>query len=308
MFETIRISYLSEPPMMPDDADFGITIDFKRGESDPVKVFEAMADIFTAFGQLDRLTLGAVDPSIQPVMVLEDVEAASITGWVKSKIESIDDQALKEFDLKQQFGKYAVKAKYRVLEYLDKREQVLQRRRLEQLQSDLRLLAEQSGIPTRYFDQSIPLRDLVVPLDSIQAAKKLLGHGERLVIRSDGAEYQVNLSSTDKPSDVLKPDEKNTSTGRMKMVLLVRKPDYLGNSLWEFRHGETRLSAHIKDENWLTKFRLGEELVVPGSALDCIVQYEYKYDDRGELLSATHDVIEVLAVLSPPSSPPRLIE
>jgi hypothetical protein len=82
------------------------------------------------------------------------------------------------------------------------------------------------------------------------------------------------------------------------MVLLVRKPDYLGDTLWEFRHGRQTIDAHILDENWLNRFRAGREIIVPGSALDCLVEYQYGYDERGDLVSQKHDVVEVKRVIN----------
>ena len=114
-----QVTYTNGAPMKPEDADFGITIDFDRGKSDPVMVFAAMTEMLQAVRTMDAILIGAVDPDLVPVMVLEDVEAASITSWVKNKLQAVDDQALKEFDWKQQIGSYAVKAKYRIIEYLD---------------------------------------------------------------------------------------------------------------------------------------------------------------------------------------------
>jgi hypothetical protein len=40
-----------------------------------------------------------------------------------------------------------------------------------------------------------------------------------------------------------------------ELVLLVKKPDYLGNSKWEFRYNDRSIEAKILDQNWLERFR-----------------------------------------------------
>ncbi len=81
------------------------------------------------------------------------------------------------------------------------------------------------------------------------------------------------------------------------MILLVRKPDYLGDTLWEFRHGRQTIEAHMLDEHWMECFRDGREVITPGSALECIVGYQYGYDEKGDLVTEKHDVIEVIHVI-----------
>ena len=172
--------------MRPDNAEFGITIDFEKGVSDPVKVFFAMAELLAATKEIDRLLFGAIDPALRPDMILEDVEAASITSWVRNKVVAIDDQALKQFDIKQQVGKYAVKAKYKILEYLDEKVSEEERERLRVLREDIYQLAAEERVRHLPLPDRITLADLVKPMDKIQDAKKLLGVGDQVKFLSGG--------------------------------------------------------------------------------------------------------------------------
>ena len=52
------------------------------------------------------------------------------------------------------------------------------------------------------------------------------------------------------------------------MVLVVRKPDYLGSSMWDFRHGSRALSARIEDASWLLGFQARKIEVRPGMRFD----------------------------------------
>ncbi|MEE4012083.1 hypothetical protein V1T76_08485 [Roseibium sp. FZY0029] len=287
--------------MKPADADYGVTIDFERGTSDPVRVFEAMVKALGGFRDIDRLVLGAADPDLTPIMVLEDVEAASITSWVKNKVSAIDDMALKEFDLKQQVGKYAVKAKYLILKYLDERLVKEEAARLETLRDDLYKLSTENPTERKLpLPSRILLEDLTKPLDKIQDAKRLLGPSDRMIFKDEGGTHELDKSVTKKPSSYVKEIEKD-SVGEMEMILTIRKPDLLGKSQWEFRHGKDSLSANIEDDFWLETLHKGEVSIVSGSGISCTVAYKYEYDERGNLISKHHDIVKVHRVIAPPS-------
>ena len=106
-----------EPPI--PEADFAFYIDFAKGEGSPSRVFSATHDFIQACERLDRELVASIDSSIQTVMVLEDIEAGSIKTWLRNTLKSTDDQALKELNWKPAVGKYLVRAKYMVLQWID---------------------------------------------------------------------------------------------------------------------------------------------------------------------------------------------
>jgi hypothetical protein len=289
--------------MRPAEADFGVTVSFERGKADPVRVFEALTLILHGFSELDRVMVGALDAKLAPLMVLEDVEAQSITAWARTKLRQTDDEVLKSGDWKKALGAALTTAKYRVLEYLDAKVAANEGRRLEQLRSDLEKIAHEPELRHMPLPAEIKLKALVVSLDRIQEGKALLTQSEKLTIRSEGEVHEVDISETKRPSDYLSEVEGSKASGTMAMTMLVRRPDYLGNTKWEFKHGPDTISAAISDEEWLNRFRSGLELVLPGSALECLVAYHYSYGKSGDLLNARHEIIRVLRVIVSPESP-----
>lgn len=299
MIRLLEIAYSNEPLMRPADAEFGVTIDFVRGESDPVQVFTAMAEMLSAFSEMDRILIGAVAPDAAPITVIEDVEAASITTWIKNKLEKVDDQAIKEFDLKQQIGVYAVKAKYRVLRFLNEREQKEKTQRLQQLQEDLTELAAQSA--TQLLPPPVNVTALIPSMNQVQAAKARLRNGERVTIKSDREpDCPLDTSSTEPivgPSET--PAPLNEAKGEMELLLLVRKVDFIGKSQWEFRHGKSPILANIEDADWLDRFHKGFERIVPGASLRVTVRYKHDYDGRGMIIDSEYDVVKVHGIVPP---------
>ena len=83
------------------------------------------------------------------------------------------------------------------------------------------------------------------------------------------------------------------------MILKVKKPDFLGNSMWEFNHEGHPISASILDQGWLADFREHGLGVRPGVALRALVRVEASYDDDSEALPARYAVLKVYEVIPP---------
>jgi len=283
----------------PIRGDFGVTIDFAKGQSDPVKIFEALAEMLEGLRRFDDVIIGSIDPHLETAMVLQEVEANSITAWVRNRLRQVDDDALKQFDWKQQIGAFAVKAKYIALDYLDRRAAENEHARLEQLRDDLTKIIQDASLRHLPLHAPIDLKTLAAPLDQIQDAKRHLSKSDRVIVQSEGRRHELNLDATKRPSDFI-PIEPITSetSGTMPMVLLVRRPDYLGDTMWEFRHGKSAINAHILDREWLELFRSGDVLISPGCALDCLVSYSYGYNASGEMKVSKHDVIAVRKIIN----------
>ena len=105
----------------PPSADFAIVIEFVREEGSPQRVFRAADSLITAFQELDRSLVKSIDANIEPIMILEDIQAGSLKIWLRSGLQATEDQALKEINWKPQVGKYLVRAKYVVLDFINKR-------------------------------------------------------------------------------------------------------------------------------------------------------------------------------------------
>ena len=86
-------------PDTPRDADFALRIDFKRGEPNPHRIFQAADLMIRALQGLDATLVGAIDTKIEPIMVLEEIESGSLFIWLRNILTATDDEALKKLDL-----------------------------------------------------------------------------------------------------------------------------------------------------------------------------------------------------------------
>ena len=284
------------PPMPPDDADFAITIDFRRGEGNPRRIFDAASLLIEGFERFDETTAASIDSHIEPVLVLEDVEAGSLKIWLKNVLKATDDQALKELDWKPQVGKYLVRAKYMMLEWLDRGDSG-RPPSLGDLADELRRLASETDV--RHLPDYAPLHEgrLLGALDKVQDAKRQLTRGDKLYIETEGRTYEVDISRTWSPTAEIAPNSQRETTSFAEMILTVRKPDMIGTTQWQFRHGKLNLSAPINDKEWLEVYHAGRIDIRPGHALRCHVKFVYRYDPNGTLIDQDTEIEKVYEII-----------
>ncbi|PUB14168.1 hypothetical protein [Yoonia sediminilitoris] len=290
-----KITTTDRDPGKPEDADFAVIVDFKKGEESPTRVFTAATELIRSFEALDRILAKSVDSSITPVMVLEDVEIGSLKVWLKNALRSTDDQALKDLDWRPAVGKYLVRAKYVVLRWVDQDDAP---RSLQELRKEIRDLAAETDV-RRLPDYAPPdPSGLVEIAKQLQDAKKMLGPNDRIFFEGDEGRVEVDLTVDINPEELAELATKETiKMPPAEMILAVKKPDYLGNSKWELRHGKRSISVRMEDSEFVDSFQSRKQDVRPGDALRCMVAVEMRYGYDNELISETYAVESVKEVL-----------
>ncbi len=90
---------------------------------------------------------------------------------------------------------------------------------------------------------------------------------------------------------------RETLTSTTKMILKVKRPDYLGQSQWDFRHGKRAIAAKITDAVWLNKFQSRLVDVRPGDSLRVDMTTEVKYGHNNEVVGTSYNISHVEEVL-----------
>jgi hypothetical protein len=280
----------------PPQADFAFEIDFRRGEGSPSRVFSAINDFIRGCERLDAELVGTIDVNIETVMLLEDIEAGSIKVWLRNALTAVEDDALKTLDWKPAVGKYLVRAKYAVIKWID--DDAIPKS-LPLLAREIQSIAAETDVK-HFPDYRAPSpKALLDAVRDFQKVKDQLVPGDRAIyIDAEGDNAEMNLAMRWDIDDIEAMAVKEIVTfPAAPMILAVKKPDYLGDSKWEFRHGKRAISAKIEDEAWLRKFQRRETDVRPGDALRCEVQIQHLYGHDNELMSERYIVLKVIEVL-----------
>lgn len=283
-------------PAPPPDSSFALRIEFEPGTANPQRIFQAATLMIQAFQALDRSLCQSIDSKIEPTMVLEDIEASSVKIWLKNILERVDDEALKKLDWKPLIGKYLVRAKYAYIAWSNKEHEG---QGLLELAKELQAIGQEVDIK-HIQDVSPPsINELAEVTKIVDEAKQLLLPTDRIsYIPKDEPPIFFNLTArwTEEELSALSVKE-TTKSQNMPLTLIVKRPDYLGKSKWEFRFGKKPVSAKIEDELWLTEFQNRRVDIRPGDAIRCIVTIEYKYGYDNELIDEEYTITAVKGVV-----------
>ena len=280
----------------PPQADFAFYVDFNKEKGPASRVFAATHQFIKACERLDRELVTSIDINIETVMVLEDIEAASLKTWLRSELQAADDQAIRDLDWKPLVSKYLVRAKYLILRWIDEDEAP---KDLLSLGREIQNLAAETDV--RHIPDYTPPQPgtLINEIKDFEEVKDHLVEGdEASMLLSDEESANFNLSIRLDIEDIEALAVREVLTHSVQsMVMIVKKPDYLGASMWELRHGKQALLARMEDEEWLRKFQSRDIDVRPGDALNCAVRIDMYYGHDNELVSQKFYVSKVHAVL-----------
>jgi hypothetical protein len=277
--------------------DFVLRVDFEKGSQDPSRIFSTMTSLIQTFQSIDSDLAKTIDSSISPVLLLEDVDSGSLKTYLRNILTSIDDNAIKDFDWKKLVGAYLYKAKYKILEFIDENPTIDERKQIESLQKDLLFLAEETNV--RGLPGYAP-----IPTDRLLNGIKKLSSSTSNLAEEDTVEYTTK-DGTIRFNKDFKYDAEKIETlltreilsSTNEMVLKVKKPDYLGESMWDFKHGDHPIQAKITHSEWLTEFQSRSFDLRPGDSIRAMVQVQVSYGYKNEIIATHHYVKEVLDIM-----------
>jgi|AntRauTorckE6833_2_1112554.scaffolds.fasta_scaffold00228_2 hypothetical protein len=277
--------------------DFVLRVDFEKGSQDPSRVFSTMTSLIQTFQSIDSDLAKTIDSSISPVLLLEDVDSGSLKTYLRNILTSIDDNAIKDFDWKKLVGAYLYKAKYKILEFIDENPTIDERKQIESLQKDLLFLAEETNVRGLPGYAPIPTDRLLNGIKKLSSSTSNLAEEDTVeYITKDGTiRFNKDFKYDAEKIESLLTREILSSTN--EMVLKVKKPDYLGESMWDFKHGDHPIQAKIIHTEWLANFQSRSLDLRPGDSIRAMVEVQVSYGYKNEIIATHHYVKEVLDIM-----------
>jgi hypothetical protein len=196
---------------------------------------------------------------------------------------------------------HLVEGKKKIVSFLDDKERVGSGTELRELGKELEILASGTDLHRIPSYRPIPQRRLLAGIKTLGDVVSELHERERVAYVVRDRRYVLNPSFSVPPEEIDSILAKDVIESQIEMILKVKKPDYLGHSMWDFRHGEHVFPAKVVDEAWLEKFQRRDVDVGPGDSIRAQVKTEVAYDELGELLSRRYLVVEVLEVIRAPT-------
>lgn len=282
---------------------FSVKISFDAELKQPQRIFHATSEFINALETLDMLLLLPVTKNIKPIYGLDAIEINSIRTVLKQLLNGVDDNALHTLDWKPLLGRYLVKAKYCILEMLEENNTLPDIPRLQKASDEIQILGTEMDI------KRFPYYRSLTPYEIAGQSKKISDSLARLE-QNESVEFCCEFGKTQLDNKLVITQEQVDTTlihrvveNKINIILMVRKPDFLGKTKWEFKNNKKNISANIDDKEWLKKFQKGELDIRPGDALSVILYEKIFYSIDGEVVDEETTVIKVNEVIKVPASP-----
>ena len=214
------------------------------------------------------------------------------------------DDALENLDWKPLLGRYLVRAKYRTVNFLEGRATISNRSEIVDLQRKPLTEAEQVQIKPIPIHAPIPESDIarMLKLLSDPLAELRPGDSAKYITANEGAAFNMGFNFA--PEAIEHLITKETISGTMEMNLKVKRPDYLGDTMWDLRYEGHPIQAKILDVEWLRGFQERKLEVRPGDAIRALVQIDVRYGFDNEVIGKRHSITKVLRVIPSELPPP----
>ena len=282
------------------EIEFEIKIDFKPGDGDPARVFKAMSGLVDAFQSLDSHLAASFDVSLNASLVLDEIQAGSIKARFRDVIEGVPDEALRDGEWKKIIGYFLLKSKYAVLEWLKDRNEIAHREDVRVLEDEIKRIAEETNLKQLPAYSAPKAEVLLSDIHSVQESLSNLLEDDAATYRYGSSEIPFNRELSISNEIVREVLTKEVVKSSGKRVVKVKKPDYLGQSMWALQYDGRAIEAKITDLDWLAKFQSRVEDVRPGDSLSVMLYEEISYGYEGEVVHRHYEVENVYEVIRPP--------
>jgi hypothetical protein len=291
------VSSIEQSRVEVEDGLFAIKIDFDKQRTNPSKMFLALSSLTDALESTDQTLIKTFNLSIEPITLIEDVQQGSVLVWLRNALQSVDDEAIKDLEVKKVIGSYLVKAKYIIIDFINKRLEIKSIEDIDYLNAELIDEAKATGVNNLAIYSPVNTLDLLSNIQSINDSVGLFDEFTEVnYYLPESGTIPFNKFFNISPKNIEDIATKEIISNQTRLILKIKRPDYLGEAKWEFRHGKKKIEAKISDSEWIEKFRNREINLLPGDSLEADVFCEIRYDHNDEVISEDYCITHVIAI------------
>lgn len=275
---------------------YEIKLEFDPKTENPSRLFNSFAELIDSVSQLDTVISKSVNTSVALKIYLDDIEKGSLIAKLWNELAISEDGKIDDLNDPEKVKEFIEEARSESLGFLNEGKSSVEE--LEELSTSINEIAKSKEID-KTFDYAEPnLIDLANSLNAINNSTNKLSENEKFTFKSEDDQTKELSSGTPKidieavETALTQEEIRNES----ELFYKIKKPDFLGDSQWEFKHGNRTVKVKILHEDWLDRFHKGEVVVVPGDSLRVKVLQTSKYNRNGYLISETIEIIEVLDI------------
>lgn len=281
--------------------EFELVINFHRAQGDPARVFKCMAELIEALNVLDRHLISAVDTGLIADLRLSDIAVGSLRSRLRSVIKDLPDAALANANWKEILGHYLVKTKYLILDWCSERDAIESREDVRALENELLEAAELTDVEALPAYAPMRTQDLLNNIGRVQDSLKHLEPQDDAEYRSSVGNVRFNNRLFLSPEIIRDVLTREILSREGVRILKVKKPDYLGKSMWSLLYDEHAINASILDNAWLARFQARQEEVLPGDSIKGHLVERIYHGYGGEIVHRDYKIMQVIEIIRAPA-------
>jgi hypothetical protein len=279
--------------------EYEIKLDFVSGDNNPENLFIAFANAIKYFEQVDKMLTRTIAHDYNISSSLIEVQSGSLRAFFRARVEIKETELQpKEAteDLEDRVKKYLHNGRKAVTQGLlefDKEND----ENIHGIIEKVKKVATDTGVSEEPFFSPPSKNDMMPIVIAAQDTGEMLDDKTRLSYSADNEE-PIELPRKLKMDNTLfVEEERKTVPNTQLLILKIKKPDYLGDSKWEMKHGNNKLICKIEDNAWIEKFKTKKVFAFPGDSLRCNVNIIHEYDSKLNLIKSEYFIMEVLDVI-----------
>ena len=276
---------------------YSVRLTFEPGVRDPSRLFFAFGNTIESLRKIDTLISNTMGARIRVVQTMESLELGSIFTRLKESIE-YDDELESDPPEPEAANRYLELGKKEMIRSIRDQGEISDIEQIRAISKGLKQVADETGVSKR-FNYSPPPDTHVAEVaeEVVRAAESLEGSEETSYVTESHAEEPLPRHGTVEIERIEASRVDRTLVNERRMILKIKKPDFLGQSKWELKHGRHTIPARIDDEDWLSQFHGKNAIVSPGDSLDVEVRVAEEYDRNGNLLKEEYTILNVYDII-----------
>jgi hypothetical protein len=257
----------------------------------PTAFFDGVSSVLDALHTLDANLVSFILPSAQAVQRVEQVSIGSLKLKLASLIEGIPEEDIRGLDWQKICGHFLVEGRKTVLRWLRKQPKVSTPEQVDELARELEALCLEAKGPPRRFSRRLLLSLVVRVIRGTQS----IPDGETVTVTLDQEKIVLPREAQVLTNVATVVAEQELEPFEQEMRLLVKKPDMIGKSKWDFIDRGHVINAKMSDSIWVERYQNKAFALSPGDAIDAKVRLTPKQDTSASEYS--YEIVEVRGVV-----------
>lgn len=278
-------------------SSFAIKLEFDKNTENPSRLFYSFAEMIDSVNSLDIVIAKTINSTITSKIILDDVEKGSIIAKLWNELVISEEGKIDDLEPQENLKDYLEDSRKAAIDFVSQNKSSVED--LEKLSIEIAEIAEKKKVAESFNYAEPNLIDLAKSINEIKNSTNDLHQNEGFILTNSDENPSAIMRNGSEKIDIESVEKfltKEELVNNYETFYKIKKPDFLGDSQWDFKHGNKSIKVKILHQEWLDQFHKGEIVVLPGDSLKVKIKQTNKYNQNGYLISEKIEIIEVLEI------------